>query len=153
MEDILYFSYGSNMDIKSMKTRCPDSIFLGIGYLENHSLAFTSHIKERERTGADIVFKDGEKVWGIIYKLSENDLKLLDNNKIYPKVYNRKQITISLYSKPNIQQLNYVWIYEIIDKTLLTEKADKKYINLLCEAAIKHDFPSHYIIQLQNYLL
>lgn len=153
MEDILYFSYGSNINIQSMKNRCPDATLLGMGYLENHTLAFTSHIKERQRTGADIVFKYGEEVWGLIYKLSANDLKLLDNNKIYPKVYNRKQITISLYTKPNIQKLNYVWIYEVIDKTLLRKEVDKKYINLLCEAAIQNNFPISYITQLQNYLL
>ena len=36
----LYVAYGSNLNMRQMKGRCPESVFLGTGVIEDHELQF-----------------------------------------------------------------------------------------------------------------
>ena len=36
----LYVAYGSNLNMEQMKGRCPGSVFLGTGVIENYELQF-----------------------------------------------------------------------------------------------------------------
>ena len=78
---ILYFAYGSNMHPARMARRCPGAIPVGVGILRNHRLT--------ERLYADIDFKEGAEVHGVLYLISERNLRSLDAREGYPKVYRR----------------------------------------------------------------
>ncbi len=78
---ILYFAYGSNMNPVRMGQRCPGATALGVGILRNYRLA--------ERLYADIDFCEGAEVHGVLYLISERNLRSLDAREGYPKVYRR----------------------------------------------------------------
>jgi gamma-glutamylcyclotransferase (GGCT)/AIG2-like uncharacterized protein YtfP len=75
---ILYFAYGSNLDVEQMEVRCPGSRPLVRARLHDHRLAFT-HLSRRWGGGAaDIVPEQGESVWGALYELDREHLESLD---------------------------------------------------------------------------
>ena len=83
---ILYFAYGSNMNPIRMAQRCPGAITLGVGVLRNYRLA--------ERLYADIDFQEGAEVHGVLYLISEQNLRSLDAREGYPKVYRRMWLDV-----------------------------------------------------------
>ena len=83
---ILYFAYGSNMNPIRMAQRCPGAIMLGVGVLRNYRLA--------ERLYADIDFQEGAEVHGVLYLISEWNLRSLDAHEGYPKVYRRMWLDV-----------------------------------------------------------
>ena len=83
---ILSFAYGSNMNPIRMAQRCPGAITLGVGVLRNYRLA--------ERLYADIDFQEGAEVHGVLYLISEQNLRSLDAREGYPKVYRRMWLDV-----------------------------------------------------------
>ena len=83
---ILYFAYGSNMNPVRMGQRCPGATALGVGILRNYRLA--------ERLYADIDFQEGAEVHGVLYLISERNLRSLDAREGYPKVYRRMWLDV-----------------------------------------------------------
>ena len=76
---MLYFAYGSNMDPRQMRRRCPSYRFVSIAKLEDHKLAFTRRSSRRRCGVADVVPSPGDEVWGVLYYLkSKRDLLALD---------------------------------------------------------------------------
>jgi hypothetical protein len=73
-----YFAYGSNLDADQMRARCPGSRPLFRARLEDHRLDFT-HLSRKWRGGAaDVLPAPGERVWGVVYALSDDDWSRLD---------------------------------------------------------------------------
>lgn len=80
---MLYFAYGSNMDLGQMKTRCPSVSFVGVARLADHRLAFTRRSVKRNCGVADAVREHGHSVWGAVFRLSEVDVRSLDTSEGY----------------------------------------------------------------------
>lgn len=76
-----YFAYGSNMNCEQMAYRCPGAVKIDNGMLMNYALI--------ERQFADIEFKDGSWVNGVLWEITEIDLHSLDRYEGYPKFYTR----------------------------------------------------------------
>ena len=75
---MLYFAYGSNMNWKQMRERCPSSRFVGIAVLRDHKLAFTRESDDRSCGVADVVAENGTQVWGVVYEIADLDVGKLD---------------------------------------------------------------------------
>ena len=68
---MIYFAYGSNMDEKRMRRRCPSAQFLFIARLPGFRLAFT-HYSTINRCGtADITPDKNCEVWGVVYQVKD----------------------------------------------------------------------------------
>jgi gamma-glutamylcyclotransferase (GGCT)/AIG2-like uncharacterized protein YtfP len=80
---MLYFAYGSNMDNAQMRQRCPSAQFVAIAKLPGHRLAFTRHAKDRNCGTCDGVPAPGQDIWGVVFDLSESDLKRMDESEGY----------------------------------------------------------------------
>lgn len=83
---ILYLAYGSNMLPERMMRRCPGATALGVARLPDYRLA--------ERLYADIDFSEGESVFGVLYLITERDMRSLDAYEGYPKVYRREWLEV-----------------------------------------------------------
>ena len=83
---ILYFAYGSNMNPARMAQRCPGAIPVGVGVLRNYRLT--------ERLYADIDFQEGAEVHGVLYLITERNLRSLDVREGYPRVYRRMWLDV-----------------------------------------------------------
>ena len=81
---MLYFAYGSNLNLFQMKRRCKDSIFLKKINLKDFRLTFRSKYR-----AADIEYKKKSVVPGGLYEISKNDEKKLDVYEDYPTLYKK----------------------------------------------------------------
>lgn len=83
---MLYFAYGSNMDWKRMKERCPTAKFVATASLQKHKLAFTKKATSGKFQGygvADLVESPENTVWGVVFQIDEVDLGKLDKAEGY----------------------------------------------------------------------
>ncbi|KAK2593281.1 hypothetical protein QQS21_009005 [Conoideocrella luteorostrata] len=67
-----YFAYGSNLHMRQMQRRCPNSKYVGFGRLPD----FRWQINERGF--ANIVHADGHSVYGLVYEIDDGDEEKLD---------------------------------------------------------------------------
>lgn len=78
---MLYFAYGSNMDWKQMKERCPSACFVGVAVLTDHRLEFPRASRRRRCGVAGAVPHDGSEVWGAAFEISAVDVGRLDQSE------------------------------------------------------------------------
>ena len=100
---MLYFAYGSNLNLFQMKRRCKDSIFLKKINLKNFRLTFRSKYR-----AADIEPKKNSIVPGGLFEISKSDEKKLDVYEDYPSLYRKFYFTY--YGKK-------VMTYTMVNKT------------------------------------
>ena len=81
---MLYFAYGSNLNLFQMKRRCKDSIFLKKINLKDFILTFRSKYR-----AADIEPKKKSIVPGGLFEISKSDEKKLDIYEDFPILYKK----------------------------------------------------------------
>jgi gamma-glutamylcyclotransferase len=82
----LYFGYGSNLWLKQMSLRCPDSPYAGIAVLRDWRWVIN------ERGYANVVPSTGDLVIGLVYNLAQKDEQRLDRNEGVPLDYVKKML-------------------------------------------------------------
>lgn len=87
-----YFAYGSNLHIKQMKKRCPNSRYIGRARLSNHRWQIN------ERGYANIIGADGHNVHGLVFEIDCKDEARLDINEGVPKnAYQKRYMSVFLH--------------------------------------------------------
>ncbi|HEY2688600.1 MAG TPA: gamma-glutamylcyclotransferase [Streptosporangiaceae bacterium] len=74
----IYAAYGSNMDPAQMAERCPHSPRRGSGWLEGWRLAFGGEELGWEGALATVFEESGQRVFVVLYDLSDSDEESLD---------------------------------------------------------------------------
>lgn len=138
-KEYFYFGYGSNMNLKGMKNRCPETHFLiNKARLSGYELFFiksgVANIKENENV----------EVWGVLYKIKEECLKILDRYEGYPTFYQRREVEVEKNSE-KIKTLVY-----IIEKNFSVGKPSQGYLNTILEGAKENNLPQTYIKMIEN---
>ena len=83
---MLYFAYGMNTNPVEMANRCPGAASLGHARLVNHSFRFAQH--------ADVEPCSDSYVDGVLWEITDEHLKSLDQLEGYPHYYNRVVATV-----------------------------------------------------------
>ncbi len=142
-----YFAYGSNMDDRQMKTRCPSARFLTVARLPGYRLAFTIFSSKRNCGCADIVADPSGTVFGILYEISQEDIARLDVFEGVPGGhYRRITLNVILDDGRRISTEAYV----VARKSKTPIPPSKQYMGLLISAAVKRSFPKQYRIFLES---
>ena len=81
---MLYFAYGSNLNLFQMKRRCKDSVFLKKYELKGYRLNFRSKYR-----AADIEKSKNSLVPGALFEISKSDEKKLDIYEDFPILYKK----------------------------------------------------------------
>ncbi len=89
---MLYFAYGSNLNLFQMKRRCKDSVFIKKYELKGYKLNFRSKYR-----AADIEQSKNSLVPGALFEISKSDEKKLDVYEDYPILY--KKLYFTYYNK------------------------------------------------------
>lgn len=144
---IFYFAYGSNLDIKQMKKRCPDSTILGVGCLKGYRLDFTHYSLKWEGGAADVIPDSGKEVWGIVYEISQPDFVKL--NSYEGENYDSFKDTIITDIPINDTSIKDVLVYKVINKKEFIPPKET-YLNIIKEAAKKFKFPCSYRVYLDK---
>ena len=141
---IKYFAYGSNLDLPQMKRRCPSSKLISKGSLSGYRLTFNKFSSGWGGGVADVIQDQGSKVWGLVFELSDTDLKRLDRYEGYHKdwtsLYERWKAVIDT---PN-GQVSDVWVYTVVEKQKFV-KPTLEYLQIIKDAAKKWNFPKAYL--------
>ncbi len=113
---MLYFAYGSNLNLFQMKRRCKDSIFLKKYELKGYRLNFRSKYR-----AADIEKSKNSLVPGALFEISKSDEKKLDVYEDYPNLY--KKLYFTYYNKT-------VMTYIMVNKTEFRYPTER-YLNVV----------------------
>ena len=113
---MLYFAYGSNLNLFQMKRRCKDSVFLKKYELKGYRLNFRSKYR-----AADIEKSKNSLVPGALFEISKSDEKKLDVYEDYPTLY--KKLYFTYYNKT-------VMTYIMVNKTEFRYPTER-YLNVV----------------------
>ena len=113
---MLYFAYGSNLNLFQMKRRCKDSVFIKKYELKGYRLNFRSKYR-----AADIEKSKNSIVPGALFEISKSDEKKLDVYEDYPILY--KKLYFTFYNKT-------VMTYIMVNKTEFRYPTER-YLNVV----------------------
>ena len=123
---VKYFSYGSNIDINRLKGRVEfldEPVLRGEPYiLNNYELKFNAGIRFSTFAFANIEYRKGAKVEGILYDITPNQFSKLDRCEVfYDKHYfqidentigctyiAKPKTTLQKEAKPDLSYLNVI---------------------------------------------
>ena len=132
---MLYFAYGSNLNLFQMKRRCKDSVFLKKYELKGYKLNFRSKYR-----AADIEKSKNSFVPGALFEISKSDEKKLDVYEDYPILY--KKLYFSYYSKR-------VMTYIMVNKTEFRYPTER-YLNVVKQGYKDCNLNTDYLINALN---
>ena len=113
---MLYFAYGSNLNLFQMKRRCKDSVFLKKYELKGYKLNFRSKYR-----AADIEKSKNSIVPGALFEISKSDEKKLDVYEDFPILY--KKLYFTHYNRT-------VMTYIMVNKTEFRYPTER-YLNVV----------------------
>jgi len=113
---MLYFAYGSNLNLFQMKRRCKDSVFLKKYELKGYKLNFRSKYR-----AADIEKSKNSIVPGALSEIKKSDEKKLDVYEDFPILY--KKLYFTYYNKT-------VMTYIMVNKTEFRYPTER-YLNVV----------------------
>lgn len=93
MSKRLYVAYGSNLNIRQMKYRCPGAKLYGTGEIENYELQFKGR---PESAFATIAPKEGASVPVAVWEISKQNEQALDRYEGYPSHYFKQNVPVQL---------------------------------------------------------
>lgn len=90
-----YLAYGSNLNVRQMRFRCPTAIVVGKGVIKGYRLLFKG-----SKTGSYLTIEKakGYEVPVAVWKVDEPCEKALDRYEGYPSFYYKKEIEIDYIS-------------------------------------------------------
>ena len=92
MEKRYYIAYGSNLNVRQMKMRCPNAAIIGTATLDGWELLFKG-----SKTGSYLTIekKNGGKVPVVIWEVTPTDERSLDRYEGFPNFYYKKEIKVT----------------------------------------------------------
>ena len=129
---MLYFAYGSNLNLFQMKRRCKDSVFLKKYELKDYRLNFRSKYR-----AADIEKNKNSLVPGALFEISKSDEKKLDvyedfpvlYKKLYFPYYNKKVMTYIMVNKTEFRYPTERYL-NVVKRGYKDCKLDMKYLKI-----------------------
>ena len=93
MKKRYYLAYGSNLNIRQMKTRCPSAKIIGTAEIKDYRLVFKG-----SKTGSYLTIepKEGMRVPVGVWEVSESDERALDRYEGFPTFYYKKELTLEI---------------------------------------------------------
>lgn len=140
----MYAAYGSNMDPAQMAGRCPHSPQRGTGWLEGWRLTFGGEDIGWEGALATVVEESGQRVFVVLYELSDLDEQALDQWDC---------ATLGYYDKIKVRVVTLegdvvAWLY-VLD-AYEGGWPSARYLGILAEAAEAAGAPADYVTWLRE---
>jgi gamma-glutamylcyclotransferase (GGCT)/AIG2-like uncharacterized protein YtfP len=139
---ILYFAYGSNMDLVQMADRCPNSATIGTAELPCYRFIINSY------GGATVVPDPVSAVHGLLWNITEEDERSLDRYEgVKRGVYRKDYVEVRLPDGQKTRALIY------IGTNTQPGTARNGYMEKVYSAAQGCGLPKSYIDQLKAWCL
>ncbi len=103
---VYMFSYGMNTNSTQMFLRCNQPRIVGVGLLLRHQFNFRYH--------ADVHYTGNvnDRVHGVVWELTHDDLDRIDALEGFPRYYTREQVNIEVRKSYSVS----AWVYEMGNK-------------------------------------
>ena len=136
---VWYFAYGSNMCRATMQQRAGQLLDAQPGRLENYTLVFNKMVRGGSAE-ANIQTARGETVHGVLYRIPESALRVLDRSTGAPDHYRRIQLQVTHAEGHGVTA--HVYIASKVGKGL---RPAAHYLQTLLQGAGEHGLPADYI--------
>jgi len=140
----LYAAYGSNMDPEQMALRCPHSPQRGTGWLEGWRLTFGGADIGWEGAMATVVEDRSNRVFVVLYDITETDARALDSWDGATLGYYRKL-------KVRVETLDgdvLAWLYVL--NAYEGGLPSARYLGIVADAAETAGAPADYVADLRS---
>lgn len=107
-EERLYLAYGSNLNLRQMRIRCPHAKLIGYADVEGYRLMFRG---SGSGSYLSIEPKVGKSVPCGVFKITESDERSLDRYEGFPRFYHKKEITTFLNALNGKSRLVSAMVY------------------------------------------
>lgn len=93
MQKRYYIAYGSNLNIRQMKYRCPNARIIGTSVIKDYELLFKG-----SKTGSYLTIepKEGGMVPVCVWETTDKDEENLDRYEGYPAFYYKKEMELEI---------------------------------------------------------
>lgn len=139
MERKIYLAYGSNMNIKQMKRRCPYAKILGKTTLPDYELLFRAN--SRNNAVATVEPYPGGNVPALLWSISPQCELALDRYEGFPFLYRKETVTVQLGGQP-VEAMMYV-----MDESHPIGTPNCYYYSIIREAYVELNFDTLYLAQ------
>ena len=139
MSRVLYFAYGSNLDLVRFRRRCPGAVVIGRARLPDYQLAFTRYSRSERGGVADIVPQPGAEVWGALYEIDEACLGTLDEYEGAPRAYRRE--TVRVVDDEGVEREGMAYV---ANRTGAFAPS-RQYLAVVARGARAHGLPKEYV--------
>ncbi len=89
----LYLAYGSNLNVRQMRFRCPGAKVIGTAEIRNYELLFKG---SRSGSYLTIEKKRGGKVPVAVWEVSDENEKALDRYEGFPTFYYKRNMNVNV---------------------------------------------------------
>lgn len=94
----IYFGYGSNLWLHQMALRCPTSRYLGVARLNGYKWIINSRgYANVVEVASSAASNYDDEVYGLVYRLEEEDEERLDRNEGVPEAYTKEDLTCDFW--------------------------------------------------------
>ena len=142
----VYFAYGSNLDQKQIKDRCPCFKLVGIAKKTGFQLIFPRCSKKQKGGVASIEESKGDVVWGALYELTLEDVRQLDKKEGVNRKYYRKICDFGVVQPDGTPVQAYTYIANKRGRF----KPHKDYLERIIKGARDLKLPEEYIDKLKR---
>lgn len=91
MEKRYYIAYGSNLNVREMRARCPKARIVGTSVMEHYRLLFRGNERGAYLT---VEPEEGGSVPVAVWEVTEEDETALDCYEDYPVLYYKTELTL-----------------------------------------------------------
>lgn len=137
----LYLAYGSNLNIRQMRFRCPGAKVIGTAEIRNYELLFKG---SRSGSYLTIEKKRGGKVPVAVWEVSDENEKALDRYEGFPTFYYKKDMNINVNLLGGTVERRAAFVYVMHEERPLGEPS-QAYIDVCREGYRKFGFNERFI--------
>ena len=154
---MLYFAYASNLDPEIMRTLCPGHSVVGLAALADHKLGFPRFSADWGGGLAGPQLAHGETVWGVVYDLTDDDMRALDEREGFKgpgdqhNVCDRETATVDI-TRPDdgsIPRRLRPWIFQ--PRGSNPTPPSQRYLVAIMRGARHHRLPEDYVARLAKH--
>jgi len=153
---MLYFAYGSNLDLDQMRARAPNARVVGLGLLRDYRLTFPLRSLRWGGGAAGVTHAHGGMVWGVLYELSHDDLASLDAHEgwhgpgNHHNTYDRDLATVELTRPDDGSVPRRVRATTYFARNLNPTPPTREYLDTMLRGARHHRLPPEYVEWLET---
>jgi len=116
-----FFIYADNLNPSQLKRRAPEHKFLFKAYLPDHTIGFPRFSSQWRCGLASVLPSQGERVWGVVFDITDEDLKILDqfDGEVPEAAY--RHLEANVYTEDDQKELVTTHVSQPIGKFKLKE--------------------------------